>query len=472
MKTPSVVLASLALLLAAFVPDVTAQVVSPIKLGRGVNFGNMLEAPHEGAWGLKADVGWFKKVKEAGFDHVRLPISWGYHTEKSPPFKIEERFFSRVETLANACLRADLKLLINCHHDPSLNEEPLADRDRFLAMWHQISERFADLPNESVAFELLNEPHGKLGQTPATWDAMVVDAIRVVRRTNPHRTIVIGPVDYNAIGSLHKLTLPNDPLIVVTVHYYLPFDFTHQGASWVSPMKPTGVAWVPESLRIAGGWKNESWNTKIEGSESGLSVDYEAGWAGVKLRASSDVNVPQAFVIHTDRSIKLRLALVPAKRSSDDGDDPEPIFAKVIKTEAGKPIRVALPQSLPGQSFTTIYLQSQSDQPTAPFRIAALELVYDGRSQSLLSTAAEAIHHDLSRAANWGKQYKRRIYLGEFGAYQAGDLRSRVRWTASVREAAESLDLDWCYWELAAGFGIFDPQTETFHKPLVEALIP
>jgi endoglucanase len=78
------------------------------------------------------------------------------------------------------------------------------------------------------------------------------DALGVIRRTNPSRTVVIGPVRYNAIDQLDKLKLPEDDRrIIVTVHYYKPMEFTHQGASWTSQRNKVGVSWGTESDREA-----------------------------------------------------------------------------------------------------------------------------------------------------------------------------------------------------------------------------
>src|SRR5512146_2138590 len=52
----------------------------PSALRRGINFGNMLEAPKEGDWGLTVQEDYFDLVKEAGFDFVRLPVRWFAHT--------------------------------------------------------------------------------------------------------------------------------------------------------------------------------------------------------------------------------------------------------------------------------------------------------------------------------------------------------------------------------------------------------
>jgi endoglucanase len=41
--------------------------------------------------------------------------------------------------------------------------------------------------------------------------------------------VIVGPARMNDIGELTELELPDDDRVVVTVHYYAPLEFTHQG---------------------------------------------------------------------------------------------------------------------------------------------------------------------------------------------------------------------------------------------------
>jgi endoglucanase len=93
-----------------------------------------------------------------------------------------------------------------------------------------------------VVFEILNEPNQSANDS---WNDMLAEALAVIRTTNPTRNVIIGPAFWNNVSWLGKLVLPAaDQHIIVTVHYYLPMSFTHQGASWTPEYTgTTGVSW-------------------------------------------------------------------------------------------------------------------------------------------------------------------------------------------------------------------------------------
>ncbi|MBX9628508.1 MAG: glycoside hydrolase family 5 protein [Gemmataceae bacterium] len=213
-------------------------------LGRGINLGNALEAPQEGDWGLTLQPEYFKLVKDAGFATVRLPVRWSAHAAKDAPYAIEPKFFERVDWALDRAAEQKLNVVLNVHHYGEMDDDPDAHLPRLVGIWEQVARRYKDRP-PSVVFELLNEPHGKL--TEEKWNAVLPAALKAVRATNPTRPVVVGPGQWNGIWALPKLKLPDDPNLIVTVHYYDPFPFTHQGAPWVTDEKvkaTTGVRWT------------------------------------------------------------------------------------------------------------------------------------------------------------------------------------------------------------------------------------
>ena len=209
---------------------------------RGVNLGNALEGPTEGSWGVTLTEDDFRIIAEGGFNTVRVPIRWSAHAAVDAPYTVDETFFQRIDWVLDNARANGLLAIINMHHYDQIFQQPFDHDDRFVAIWQQIAERYADRPDSEVWFEPLNEPNGALSQS--IWEPLVARTIDVIRTTNPTRPIVVGGADWNAFRSLFGLDLPDDPNIVLTFHYYLPFEFTHQGAEWQSGMnRYLGTTW-------------------------------------------------------------------------------------------------------------------------------------------------------------------------------------------------------------------------------------
>ena len=217
-------------------------------IGRGVNFGNMLEAPSEGAWGLTVTDDFIDKASAAGFTAVRLPVRWSNHASATAPFTIDSAFMNRVTSIVDKLLGKGLVVILNVHHYRQLDGDaldagefpvaPAAVDVRFVMLWDQIASHF-QARDTRLLFELYNEPHGRLNDEP--WNVLAARALAVVRKSNPSRVVVIGPTTWNSASDLHLLKLPNDANMILTIHNYAPFSFTHQGAEWINPILPTGI---------------------------------------------------------------------------------------------------------------------------------------------------------------------------------------------------------------------------------------
>jgi len=201
------------------------------RIGRAVNLGNALEAPKEGDWGVVLEERYFDLIQEAGFTAVRVPIRWSTHAMAEAPYTIDEAFFERVDWVIENATQRNLVVILNMHHYEEIFKEPEKHKERYLALWKQIAERYADA-HDGVYFEPLNEPNSQLNYY---WNTYAEEVLAVIRESNPQRTVVLGPTDWNSLFTLESLRLPEDDRnIIVTFHYYLPFEFTHQGAEWAA----------------------------------------------------------------------------------------------------------------------------------------------------------------------------------------------------------------------------------------------
>jgi endoglucanase len=233
-------------------------------LGRGVNFGNALDAPSEGEWGVVLQEEYFQIAKDAGFSSIRLPVRWSAHALAEPPYTINPEFMKRVDWAVNCALSRKIPIMLNVHHYGELYADPVKEKPRFLALWKQIAEHFKDSP-DILVFELLNEPQKELTAEP--WNEQLKESLAVVRQSNPNRTIVIGSAHYNQIHYLELLDIPKeDRNIIVTVHDYFPLTFTHQGADWINPGDPNS-------------WLGTKWTgTEDEKQEIIRDLDFAAAW--------------------------------------------------------------------------------------------------------------------------------------------------------------------------------------------------
>lgn len=237
------------------------------RLGKGMNLGNALEAPHEGEWGLTLEAEHFKIIKQGGFDSVRVPIRWSAHAMTKSPYTIDEAFFERIDWVLEQAVANDLAVILNIHHYDEIMTSPEEHKERFLAIWAQIAARYKGAP-DGVFFELMNEPNGKI-YTSGAWNEIAAEGIALVRKTNPKRTLIIGPGNWNNITHLRTLKLPEaDRNIIVTFHFYSPFQFTHQGAEWVQGSEPwLGTQWggtdadqaqLRSELNLAARWSEQN----------------------------------------------------------------------------------------------------------------------------------------------------------------------------------------------------------------------
>lgn len=204
----------------------------------GVNLSDYLEAP-PGGWGSSGyTVDDLKHIRAEGFDHVRIPVGWNYYAGPGPDFTIDGDFYPKVDFLVTNALAQGLAVIVNIHNWNEFATNAGANRNEFYTLWRQIAAHYAHYP-ETVAFELMNEPNGP-GATTAILNPIYAEAIREIRQTDPKRTIFVGGSHWNAISELGNLRLPaDDDNIIVTVHCYDPFYYTHQGASWPGPQTAT-----------------------------------------------------------------------------------------------------------------------------------------------------------------------------------------------------------------------------------------
>jgi endoglucanase len=210
-------------------------------LGRGVNI-----IGYDPIWRSR-DLGrmqakHFRLIHEAGFNHVRINLHPFEFMDDSPEHIIQPAWLETLDWAVQNSLESGLLVILDMHEFNKLGEDPVKYRPHFIATWKQFAQRYQDAP-DSVLFEILNEPSKSL--TPAYWNEYLKEPYDLIRKTNPDRTLIIGPAFWNGIDYIEELKLPEkDKNIIVTVHYYHPNSFTHQGAPWTQYRDQVGTPWL------------------------------------------------------------------------------------------------------------------------------------------------------------------------------------------------------------------------------------
>ncbi|MGD0552185.1 MAG: glycoside hydrolase family 5 protein [Sedimentisphaerales bacterium] len=304
-------------------------------IGRGVNIGNALdrEVELDDEWSFIVKDEHFQLIKDAGFNSVRLTVRWSTRAMDKPPYTIDPNFLKRVDQAVNSAMSRNLALVINFQNYFEFFRDPNGLKPKFLAIWEQLAEHYKGYPN-TLIFELLNEPQENI--KAGDWNALIKETLAIVRKTNPNRTIVIGPANFNGIAGLRFLALPEDDRnIILTIHYYEPYHFTHQGTSWTKDSND---------------------------------------WLGTKWT----------------------------------GSDAEKLVIK----------------------------------------------------------------KDFNAVAGWARARNRPVYLGEFGSYEKADMDSRALWTKCIADEAVAHGFSFTYWQFTYNMAVYDRDSKTWVKPLLEALIP
>ncbi len=225
----------------------SADIVKDIKVGW--NLGNTLESHDTTKSGLAVETGWgnpkttedmILSVKNAGFNAVRVPVTWGEHMDGDV---IQTEWLDRVQEVVDYAYNNDMYVIVNLHHDDAIWFNPTEaeypqDSAKLKKIWEQISERFKDY-GDTLIFEGINEERtigsenewmGGTAEERAVVNKYIQDFVDTVRASggnNAERSLIV--TSYGACAeevAMNDLIVPNDDHIIVSLHYYAPWKFS------------------------------------------------------------------------------------------------------------------------------------------------------------------------------------------------------------------------------------------------------
>lgn len=218
------------------------------RLGRGVNilgYDPIWRSREQGRFKTE----YFQKIKTAGFNSVRINLYPFRHMVATNQWALRPTWLETLDWAVAGAQQQGLAAILDMHEFHAFGSDPAGNKEKLIAFWRQMATHFKNAP-DNIYFEVLNEPFDKL--TPELWNEYFAEVLAVIRQTNPTRAVIVGPGHWNAISHLEKLKLPeNDRHLIVTVHFYEPYEFTHQGASWSNQKDKVGVDWQGTPAEIA-----------------------------------------------------------------------------------------------------------------------------------------------------------------------------------------------------------------------------
>ena len=227
------------------------------QMGIGWNLGNTFDATggkpddiysQEQSWGNPiVDAALIKRVKDAGFTTIRIPVTWYRHVSDDGSYTINPAFMNRIKAVVDVAYNEGLYIILNMHHEAWLNTKTL-DKDyekmgvQLAAMWKQIAAAFAEY-DQHLIFESMNEP--RMAGTSVEWtgnkagsnavnylNQVFVDTIRTdaVGHNGERALMIPGYAASSTTTLMAAITLPewNDKQaenLVISVHCYNPYDF-------------------------------------------------------------------------------------------------------------------------------------------------------------------------------------------------------------------------------------------------------
>ncbi|MBU0473335.1 MAG: cellulase family glycosylhydrolase [Bacteroidetes bacterium] len=210
----------------------------------------------------------FINIKSLGCDVIRLPINLHSMTDGTTEHNLDPLFLSFLDEVVDWAEELNINIILDNHSfNPAVNTDGSIIQT-LIPVWKNMAEHFKNRSN-NIYFEILNEPHGI---SDANWNAIQQAIIMVIRQIDAIHTIVVGPANWNSYSSLDDMPIYTDKNLIYTFHFYDPFLFTHQGASWTEPSLvplagmpfPYNVNAMPTfPAELNGTWIQSSYNNYI-----------------------------------------------------------------------------------------------------------------------------------------------------------------------------------------------------------------
>lgn len=185
------------------------------------------------------------KVKEAGFNAVRIPVTFFNHIPSNSDV-IDTGWLDRIQEVVDYAINQDMYCIISFYHDGSTTgwlrvaSDSDANINKFSSIWRQLAERFKNY-DEKLLFQGYNEltdkddTWGYPGKADVEWvnnlAQTFVDTVRATGGNNSRRCLIVMPyAGSHEQEIIDGFRLPSDTArdrLIVAVNAYAPATFAY-----------------------------------------------------------------------------------------------------------------------------------------------------------------------------------------------------------------------------------------------------
>lgn len=429
----------------------------------------------------------FRKIREWGFNFVRLPIDYRYFTHGGNWNEIDENRLKAVDQAIEWGEKYDVHVQVCLHRAPGYcvnptGKEPAnlfedaAAQAVFARYWGLFARRWKRWPNRRVSFDLVNEP-------PKIPEAKYVSAIRkaleAIRAEDPNRLVFSDGRDG---GNEPTFALAGERGVAQAMRGYRPMSVSHFGAPWCAglttslpPVWPLSED-APMGILAGPGKPNLRTPLLVENVPPGEVALYFGGVSEkVTVRVSGDGEVVKNFTFRPEKgspkwrsvaehpkwkilqgdylgveTVRVARAVNRLEISLAAGDWCHLTGVRFTAPDGREALLRILPRFAPARRFAQRF--AGFDAP-CPF---VAEKPADKTPRRYAETGLEWLYRNNFKPWDDLAAQGTFVMMGEFGAFRACPHDVALAWMEDNLRLLKERGWSWALWNWRGTFGILD----------------
>lgn len=191
----------------------------------------------------------FEDVAQTGYNFVRIPLDTRFFFTDDDYYNVEAtgQVFKGDSEVYNVdnwknldraiewCIDRNMHVCIDVHSTPGgymiggdeeesrqglFSKEDDSDEKLFLKFWQQAAQRYADIDEKALSFNLYNEPPNFMHERQDDYIDLMLRGIETVRTVSPNRLIFIDTLDYSTAGFDNMEKFSGVDHLIFSFHFY------------------------------------------------------------------------------------------------------------------------------------------------------------------------------------------------------------------------------------------------------------